>query len=50
VLESTSVEQINKVVLEFVAEAVLISGQVLSQNGWNVLRTNADQIIYLNEK
>ena len=50
VLESTSVEQINKVVLEFVAEAVLISGQVLSQNGWNVLRTNAEQIIYLNEK
>ena len=50
VLESTSVEQINKEVLEFVAEAVLISGQVLSQNGWNVLRTNAEQIIYLNEK
>ena len=50
VLESTSIEQINKVVLEFVAEAVLISGQVLSQNGWNVLRTNAEQIIYLNEK
>ena len=50
VLESTSVEQINKVVLEFVAEAVLISGQVLSQNGWNVLRTSAEQIIYLNKK
>ena len=49
-LESTTTETINTAVIKFVADPVSISVEVLSQNGWNVLRTNAEQIIYLNEK
>lgn len=47
-LESTTPENINTSLSDFVAEPVQIEGQVLYQNGWNVVRTNVSKIKYLN--
>ena len=43
-LLSQGKEQLNKSILEFVAEPVEVSGKVLYQNGWNVIKTSPEKI------
>lgn len=46
-LENTAPKPINAEILDFVGEPVEITGSVYYQNGWNVLQTNANKIMFV---
>ena len=48
VLKGENGEDINKEILQYIGESVLISGKIFNQNGWHIAKINPKKIQYVN--